>query len=64
MYIDYLTALSRKIAIDQIVIANKDLEILKVDVYGNLNILTKNISSERLLNKLVSLAKHLLRVKT
>ena len=64
MYIDYLTALSRKIASDQLTVPNKDLDILKVDVYGNLNILTKNISSERLLNKLVSLAKHLLRVKT
>ena len=64
MYIDYLTALSRKIASDHLTVPNKDLDILKVDVYGNLNILTKNISSERLLNKLVSLAKHLLRVKT
>jgi hypothetical protein len=64
MYIDYLTSLSRKIATDQIAISPRDIEILKVDVYGNLNIITKNMKSERLLNKMVSLAKHLLRVKT
>ena len=64
MYIDYLTSLSRKIATDQIDISPRDIEILKVDVYGNLNIITKNMKSERLLNKMVSLAKHLLRVKT
>lgn len=64
MYLDYLTSLSRKIATENIEIPSRDLDILKVDVYGNLNIITKNLNSERLLNKMVSLAKHLLRIKT
>jgi hypothetical protein len=63
MYMDYLSALSRRIAAENIDISTRDLEILKVDVYGNLSIFAKHIQSERLLNKLVSLAKHLLRVK-
>lgn len=33
-------------------------------MYGNLSIITQGKLSERLLNKLISLAKHLLRVKT
>ena len=64
IYLDYLTALSRRIALERLVVSNRDLDILKVDVYGNLTILTKQISSERLLNKVVSLAKNLLRVTT
>jgi hypothetical protein len=39
------------------------LEILKIDVYGNLNIIAQGKLSERLMNKLISLAKNLLRVK-
>lgn len=48
---------------EHIDIAPRDLEILKIDVYGNLNIITQGRLSERLVNKLISLAKNLLRVK-
>jgi hypothetical protein len=48
---------------EEINISVRDLEILKVDVYGNLNIITKTHLSERLMNKIISLAKNLLRVK-
>ena len=63
IYIDYLSSLTRKIVTEEINISVRDLEILKVDVYGNLNIITKSHLSERLMNKLISLAKNLLRVK-
>ena len=64
MYLGYLTALTKAIAHQNISISPKDVEILKVDVYGNLNIVAKGKLSERLIKKLVSLAKSLLRVKT
>lgn len=63
IYMDYLISLSRRISQEETSIATRELEILKIDVYGNLSIITKNTFSERLLNKLISLAKHLLRVK-
>lgn len=64
MYLDYLTALTRKITQEKISISQKDIEILKVDVYGNLNIVAKGKLSEHLITKLVALAKNLLRVRT
>jgi hypothetical protein len=63
MYIDYLNALTRKIVTEEMEISQRDREILKVDVYGNLSIISQGTLSERLLNKVVSLAKNLLRVK-
>lgn len=58
-----MNSLTRKIVTEKIEISERDLEILKIDVYGNLTIITKGKLSERLLNKIVSLAKNLLRVK-
>ena len=64
LYLEYLEALTQKVLDNPPTLSERDKEVLKVDVYGNLVTLLKGTPSPQLLHRLVSLAKKLLRVNT
>lgn len=65
VYIDYLIELTRKLEEKETIetMSQRDLEILNIDVYGNLGCILKGKVSEEILRKFIQLAKMTLKLK-